>query len=351
VNKKKFLLVIFILLFGMGGYRAGGMVHFAFFPYQTSPENQETISIPRGLSPYELSQQLQKKKLISSARRFYWLGKALGHWPKMKAGDYEISSSQSPLEIFALIQTGLSKNYPVTFQEGKNRYQFAEILESKGLGKKENYLTLCKDKSFLNSMDLPKETPSCEGYLFPETYQFPKSLSEKQILITLISRFKKNWTLEFQQRAQQIKMTQHQIITLASIVEKETGASEERPLISSVFHNRLKKKMRLQSDPTTIYGIWENFNGNLQKKHLFEKNNYNTYKIKGLPIGPIANPGLKAIEAALYPATSSYLYFVSKNDGTHYFSKTITEHNQAVRKYQLNSKAREGKSWRDLHQR
>ena len=138
-------------------------------------------------------------------------------------------------------------------------------------------------------------------------------------------------------RAKDLGFTVHQIVTLASIIEKETGAAFERPIISSVFHNRLKKKMRLESDPTVIYGI-KNFDGNLTRKHLGTHTPYNTYKIRGLPAGPIANPGRASLEAALYPEKTVFLYFVSKRDTTHYFSTNLKEHNQAVRKYQLRRK-------------
>jgi UPF0755 protein len=145
------------------------------------------------------------------------------------------------------------------------------------------------------------------------------------------------------EKIEQSGMTIEEVITLASIVEKETGRAEERPIIASVFLNRLKKKMRLETDPTVIYGI-KDFSGNLKKKHLTQRTPYNTYVIRGLPPGPIANPGKEAIEAVLFPATTDYLYFVSKNDGSHYFSKTLVEHNKAVQKYQKKRRRRHKKS-------
>jgi UPF0755 protein len=155
------------------------------------------------------------------------------------------------------------------------------------------------------------------------------------------------WGKEQELRAKELGMTRHQVITLASIIEKETGAPEERPLISSVFHNRLKKRMKLQSDPTTIYGMWERYRGKIHKSDLYVKNEYNTYFVTALPAGPIGNPGKEAIRAALYPSESPFFYFVSHNDGTHEFSRTFQEHNRAVQKFQVDPKAREGKSWRD----
>ena len=153
----------------------------------------------------------------------------------------------------------------------------------------------------------------------------------------MVRRFQEVFTPAWEERARERKMTVHQVVTLASIIEKETGAPAERPVISSVFHNRLQKDMRLASDPTVIYGI-KDFNGNLTRKDLTTPTPYNTYKIKGLPPGPIANPGADAIQAALYPADTDFLFFVSKRDGTHHFSKTYPEHEKAVRKYQLRRK-------------
>ncbi len=181
------------------------------------------------------------------------------------------------------------------------------------------------------------EAATFEGYLFPDTYFFPQEVAMEQIISTMVNRFWSVFTPEWKVRAKDLGFTVHQIVTLASIIEKETGAAFERPIISSVFHNRLKKKMRLESDPTVIYGI-NNFDGNLTRNHLSTHTPYNTYKIKGLPAGPIANPGRASLEAALYPEKSVFIYFVSKKDNTHYFSTTLKEHNQAVRKYQLRQK-------------
>jgi UPF0755 protein len=159
----------------------------------------------------------------------------------------------------------------------------------------------------------------------------------EQIISAMVNRFRSVFSTEWVERAQELGFTVGQIVTLASIIEKETGAAFERPIISSVFHNRLQKKMRLESDPTVIYGI-KNFDGNLTRKHLRTHTPYNTYKIRGLPAGPIANPGRASLEAALYPEKTVFLYFVSKRDTTHYFSTSLKEHNLAVRKYQLKRK-------------
>jgi len=176
-----------------------------------------------------------------------------------------------------------------------------------------------------------------EGYLFPDTYFFPKDVTVEKIISTMVLRFWSIFSPAWKERAKHYGLTVHQVVTLASIIEKETGAAFERPLISSVFHNRLRKKMRLESDPTVIYGI-KNFDGNLTRKHLKTRTPYNTYAIRGLPVGPIANPGRASLEAALFPEKTSFIYFVSKKDTTHHFSTNLKEHNRAVRKYQLGRK-------------
>jgi UPF0755 protein len=175
-----------------------------------------------------------------------------------------------------------------------------------------------------------------EGYLFPDTYQFGRGISPSLIIDAMVKRF---WQMvgPLTDRAKETGMTMQEIVTLASIVEKETGQPSERPLIASVFLNRLKSGMRLESDPTVIYGL-ENFDGNLRKKDLVQRSPYNTYVIHGLTPGPICNPGLESIKAVIFPAKTDYLYFVSKNDGSHHFSRTLSEHNQAVERYQKGKK-------------
>ena len=177
-----------------------------------------------------------------------------------------------------------------------------------------------------------------EGYLFPATYLFRGLATEEEIVKTMFTVFKDTFTAEMEARAGQLGLTRHELVTLASIIEKEGGPVEEMPMVSAVFHNRLKREMRLQSDPTVIYGL-EDFNGDLTREDLRTPGPYNTYRIDGLPPGPIANPGLAAMRAALFPADVGYLYFVSRNDGSHHFSESLREHNAAVRKYQKNRRA------------
>jgi len=345
----KYLAVGLILLCCVAaGIVGGGFVLFALSPAESVRKEKVIVLVERGISPVTLSESLTSSGVITSAEKFHFLGRVLGKWSGIKAGEYEVSPSMTPLEIFTTISSGISIAHPLTIPEGTNMYQIADFLKSRGLATKAEFLQLCKDPVFMKTLAFSKNLPpTLEGYLFPETYHFNRTMDAKEIIQKMYSGFKSIWSEKLNERAGELGMTRHQIVTLASIIEKETGAPEERSMISSVFHNRLSKRMRLESDPTTIYGMWNRYKGNIRRKHLLEKNDYNTYKMSGLPIGPIANPGKDAIHAALYPERSNYFYFVSRNDGTHVFSETFEKHKAAVRKFQLDRRQRKGKSWRD----
>jgi UPF0755 protein len=222
--------------------------------------------------------------------------------------------------------------YRVTIPEGYTVQQIAVRLAELGIIKEQEEFLQAAFSSHFNTM-VGIEGESVEGYLFPDTYLFSKEVAPAEVIKAMVGKFKRVYTPDFSLRAAELGMTDREIVTLASIIEKETGLPEERPLISAVFHNRLKRGIPLCSDPTVIYGI-KDFDGNLKKKDLEKRTRYNTYLIQGLPLGPIANPGRSSILAALNPAPVKYLYFVSRNDGSHHFSTTLREHNEAVRRYQ-----------------
>jgi UPF0755 protein len=294
---------------------------------------QIVVSIPQGYTTNQIAELLEQSGVIKSSEAFMWVVKIRSRLKKpvnIKAGEQALDPSLNAWETLSLLEKGNFKFYPFTVPEGRTMYDIARSVEEAGLGRAADFLSLCQDRSFINSLGFNSDT--LEGYLFPETYSFPKGTPLKAIIKAMTDHFWKIWN-KYTNQAAAKGMSQNQVITLASIVEKETGAAEERPLIASVFFNRLNKKMRLQTDPTVIYGL-ANFNGNLTKADLETKHPYNTYVIDGLPPGPIANPGEEAIKAVLNPAPGSYLYFVSKNDGTHHFSETLAEHNRMVNKFQ-----------------
>ena len=219
----------------------------------------------------------------------------------------------------------------VTITEGMTLKQIATLLATKGLGAEESFLCLNADQAFLERWGLPSQ--GMEGYLYPDTYYFSWLASPEEILGRMIERFYTVLRPDMYRRAAALDLSAHEVITLASLIEKETGTDAERPLVSAVFHNRLKKGIPLQCDPTVIYGL-DHFDGNLTRAHLQTPTPYNTYLLRGLPPGPIANPGLKAILAALQPADQNYLYFVARGDGTHEFSSDLATHNRAVQRFQ-----------------
>jgi len=311
-----------------------------FAYYLVSPAKQggpdQVFFVMQGSTLNEVAGELEMKEIITSKGLFLIWGRIKGHGRSIKAGEYRLNSGMPPHKILDILIRGVIVTHQVTIPEGFTGEQIGELLKKKGLVDKDEFLSLTGNPDVAKSYGI--SGPGLEGYLYPDTYQFSRGLSAVSIIDVMVKRF---WEVvaPLGERAEQRGMTMEKVVTLASIVEKETGRAEERPVIASVFLNRLKRGNRLESDPTVIYGI-EDFNGNLSRKDLAEPTPYNTYVIRGLPPGPIANPGQEAIRAVLYPAETDYLYFVSKNDGSHCFSKTLSEHNKAVKIYQKNRRAR-----------
>jgi UPF0755 protein len=353
INSKRVVIGGLLLIIGATAVTgAAAMAIFMNSPLKEGASESTIVEVRRGEGPREITRKLRASGVFQEnlqEQQFFWLGRILRQWGKIKAGEYEIRLSMNPMEVFSVLSSGVSMAHPVTIREGENMYEIGSELESRKLISKEQFLKLCKDKKMIDSLGLDAEKlSSLEGFLFPNTYFFNKAETPEEMIRQMVRQFRTAWGPKEDARAKELGMSQYQIVTLASMIEKETGAPQERPLIGSVFFNRLKKGMKLQSDPTTIYGIWARYTGNLHKSDLSDPNPYNTYYVSALPFGPIANPGKESIQAALYPATSEYLYFVSQNDGTHQFSRTLKEHEAAIAKFQLDPKAREGKSWRDL---
>jgi UPF0755 protein len=289
-----------------------------------------------------INSRLSKEKIISSARLFHRYSQYNGMMTKFKSGQYKIKHNANLLEVYNIFINEKNIVSYFTIPEGKNMYEIGKMLEEKSITDYQKFIELCKNPTFVKSLGINGKT--IEGYLYPESYDFTPGLSAEYVIKIMVKQFhKKTSEIDFHST----QFSKEQIVTLASMVEKETGDKSERPTIAGVFMNRLKINMRLQSDPTTIYGMFEKYNGNITRKDLLTPSDYNTYTVKALPIGPIANPGILSIKAVLNPAKHDYLYFVSQNDGTHIFSEDYGNHQQAVNKWQKNAKNREGKSWRD----
>ena len=300
------------------------------------------INIKRGMHLRQIAGLLEERDVIRSKQSFILITTLLGKKTRIKAGEYEFTNSELPLEVLNSLVKGQVKRHLVTIPEGYTLSQIAQLLEDSSIvGKKEFVQKTCSP-AFVSSLGLfhpGKEGtgPTLEGYLFPETYHLIQDMDPEEIIRMMVHQFRKIFESDSVNGASQSEVSQREAVILASIIEKETPLSEEKPLISAVFHNRLKKRIPLQSDPTVIYGI-KNFDGNLTKEHLLRPTPYNTYLVLGLPPTPICNPGKDSLLAALNPAPVPYLYFVSKNDGSHYFSSDIEDHQRAVWKYQKNPK-------------
>ncbi len=295
------------------------------------------VDIAEGASLSDVAERLHRENLIKSDWAFVWMGRLEGLDRRIISGEYEFHGGMSPSIILEKIIKGEVLQHTVTIPEGFSMSQIADLLHEQRLTDRDAFLRYARDPAFIQTLSLSVGT--LEGYLFPDTYRFARHVKPERLIEAMVARFKQAVSEEDRERAMELGLSLHQVMTLASVIEKETARPAERSLISGVFHNRLQKDIPLQSDPTVIYAVHE-FDGNLRKKDLSIDSPYNTYQVVGLPPGPIANPGRAAIHAALYPEATDYLYFVSRNDGSHEFSTTLAEHNQAVRKYQLRQRRR-----------
>ena len=331
--QKRVLFFSFVLVFLIGVFLIIGFGYYLSSPAGVGGEDQ-VFFVREGATLSEVAKELASKRIIRSRRLFLLWARLKGYSRNIKAGEYRLNSGMPPHKVLETLTKGIVITHSVTIPEGFTLQQIGELLEQRELINKEEFLSITGKADSATRYGIC--APSLEGYLYPDTYQFGRGLPALSIIEVMVKRF---WEVAgpYRERAKELGMTMEEVVTLASIVEKETGLGPERPIIASVFLNRLKKRMRLESDPTVIYGV-KGFTGNLKKKHLTEPTPYNTYVIHGLPPGPIASPGEEAIEAVLYPAKTHYLYFVSKNDGSHYFSKTLAEHNRAVQEYQKKSR-------------
>lgn len=312
---------------------AAGLL-FDFWMFLHSPgqpqRSLQQVLIHPGMKAAAIAQTLQNEGVVANARKFYWLCLLAGAGGKLRAGEYAFLSLATPRQVLDRIIRGDVIQRRITFPEGSTLRNVARILADAGLAKESQILHLAADESFVRSQGIVAK--SLEGYLFPETYHFQRTQNESALLEVMLKEFRNRFSFTWHERARELGFSVHEIMTLASLVEKEARVDVERPLISAVFLNRLKRDMPLQSDPTAVYDL-PDFSGPVTHSHLQRASVYNTYHIIGLPPGPICNPGTKSIQAVLYPADVPYIYFVSNLNGTHQFSTSLEEHNAAVRSY------------------
>ena len=328
-------MVTIISLGTLGLLLAAATAVMFLYQYAVTPVHISHVSgevwIKPGQSFPETVAQLQEAGFVQHPQLFRWIARYRGDDRHIQAGEYELETSMTPKDILDALVSGKTLLHKVVIPEGSNIHKIGEILENAGLVSQGDFTKAATDPRFVEALGL--EGSTFEGYLFPETYHFPKGVTPQEVIRKMVSGFRSVFTPAWAERAQSMGLSVHEVVTLASMVEKETGNPAERPLIAGVFFNRLKRGMRLESDPTVIYGM-SDFDGNLTREDLETPNPYNTYLIKGLPPGPIANPGRASLEAVLHPSEEPYLYFVSKNDGTHHFSRTFDEHKKMVQRYQ-----------------
>ena len=333
--KRAFLFICVMLLAALL------LASLRFYLYCVTPHRPlqpatAEVTIPEGASFRKTAAILEQQGVIRDPLLFVLLAKIKKAEYSIKAGQYSINLPVTPLEIIDKLVRGEVVLISVTIPEGSNLFDIARILELAGLKPAADVLQKATDGAFARSMGL-EDNETLEGFLFPDTYKFCRSMPLDHMLTRMAVRFRDVFARELQAAPAEAGLSPRQLVVLASLVEKEAADPAERPVIAGVFYNRLKLGMRLECDPTVAYGVRLEdpaFTGRLRKKHLLAANRYNTYQIKGLPAGPICNPGLASLRAALKPAAVDYLFFVARNNGTHQFSRTLEEHNRAVNQYQ-----------------
>jgi len=321
-DKKIVLIAVIIFVFSQ-------TLIFANIPKDSDPSSR-TVIIKSGTKLGQIADILKKEDLIYS--KILFMAGSLFYKGRLIAGEYELRRDMSTIDIIRKMGEGRRNIYTLKIIEGHNIYTIAETLDKNRIMAKEEFVKLAKDKKYLKSIGIASS--SLEGYLYPDTYFYSREIDVDKFIERISRRTLKLFEdPEIRQKMAALKMDMHATLTLASMIEKESSISGEKPLVSAVFHNRIKKGMTLDCDPTVIYGT-KGFGAPITKTDLLTYTPYNTYRFKGYPAGPIANPSKASILAALNPAPVDYLYFVSKNDGTHVFSRDMAEHNKYVTMYQ-----------------
>ena len=299
---------------------------------QANNETKQNILliVEPGFTLTKTAHLLKEKNLINQIKPFIVMGKLLDVSNEIKSGEYKFSTSQSPAEILKQLITGSNVWYSTTIPEGLTVQETGQRWANSNVCTLEDFLTNLRTYT---NQKISKPATGWEGYLFPDTYRYSRGLTSSGAIQLMVSEFIHRMKPEWIEAGAKHDLNLHQIVTLASLIEKETRQTEERQLISSVFHNRLKSGMLLQCDPTVIFALGDSYKGRLLKSDLKIDNPYNTYVYPGLPPGPIANPGEESLYAACFPAETQFKYFVVKEEGWHEFNRTLSQHNQAVKNY------------------
>ncbi len=331
--KKLLGFLVVLLLFASG---AAALIYIRVRePYRGYQDAEQFVDLPSGSGSAAIGQRLVAAGVVRDVPTFRTALYLSGQGRHLKAGEYRFDHAMTPFEVIDKIARGDVYVITVTFPEGLTVAEMSKIFESHGLGTAASFVEAAKNGALVH--DLEPAAKDLEGYLFPETYLLSRHSDAGKLITLMVSRFEHVFTPELRQAAAARGLTVRQAVTLASIVEKETARADERPLVAAVYTTRLRIGMPLQCDPTVIYALTRRggYSGNIHKDDLSIDSPYNTYRYPGLPPGPIASPGRASLEAAVHPADADYLYFVSRNDGSHEFARTLDEHNRNVQKYQI----------------
>jgi UPF0755 protein len=306
-----------------------------FDPYLGYAGTEQFVVIAPGMGTAAMRRSLVETGIIRDELAFraalWWTGRALD----LQAGEYRFDRPLAAVDVVERIASGDVYTRSITFPEGLIIEEMAEIFESRGFGAAEDFEAAAANPSLVRAVD--DEAVDLEGYLFPETYPLARDTPASSLIVMMVDRFFSTFVDQWRRAAEEQGLTVRQVVTLASLVEEETGATHERPIVAAVYRNRFRIGMRLQADPTVVYAMRQagSYNGNIRRDDLAMDSPYNTYRYAGLPPGPIAAPGAAALAAVLTPEDVDYLYFVSRNDGTHAFARTLAEHNRNVREFQV----------------
>ena len=326
------LAVLAIVGLAVAGSMLWGRLHE---PYKGYDGAEQFVQIPPGSGAAEIRRRLVDARVV---RDEFTLRAALrwtGSGRDLKAGEYRFDQPMSAVDVVDKLSRGEVYGHRITFPEGLTIAEMARIYESRMFGPAKDFIAAAGNAALIR--DLDPAAPDLEGYLYPETYALPRDTPATRLIAMMVDRFRAAYTEELQRQAAEQQLTTRQVVALASLIEKETAKGEERPLVAAVYRNRMRIGMGMQADPTVVYALQKagRYDGNIRRDDLAFDSPYNTYRYPGLPPGPIAAPGAASLHAALNPADVKYLYFVSRNDGSHVFAETLAEHNANVQEYQV----------------
>jgi len=334
MTRRRYRIILPVFIAGVLAFSAvATWFAISFRSVPKTPPRIVVMDIERGQNASEITRRLLDQGLIRHTVPFLWNYRLFFRGQSLKAGEYTLQAPLSPRDILIMLTEGRVTLHPLTIPEGLTRIETADLLQQDYGIDRTLFLKASAGAEPIETLD--PDAPDLEGYLFPETYHFPKNTSPEHIVSSMVQEFAAVFTDAWRKRCEEIGFTIRECVILASLIEKETSLSEEKAVVSAVFHNRLRIGMKLDCDPTIIYALKQEgrFRGRLLIRDLSLDSPYNTYRFAGLPPGPIANPGRDSLFAALYPADVRYLYFVSRNDGSHHFSLTFKEHQNAVIRY------------------